>query len=281
MATAIHNPSVELTALPSPLQGALKGGQRIVLSYSPATLAAACPSLDDVFKVTDLGAGYSGPTDDATYGLSGTASVAQTITVNDAVHNDLSLCMTLGHTTSGTAANGIGATLQFKAENDAGTAVAAGFVTGELTAVADGAEIGRVTVGPAVADEEVCGLRVQGADAAVNGMEVLPSATGVAVRVYPYGETNVSLRLAGKGTGSVALANPANQAIRVEADATGLGLWGATPAAQPAAVADLVATVAGDMPGPTAGEITTRLNLIETKLNTLLARLRTPGILAT
>lgn len=66
-ASAIKNPSVEICAMPAPFQGVLKGGQSIILSYTPVQLATMCPSLDDAFVVTDLGS-YSGATDDADFG---------------------------------------------------------------------------------------------------------------------------------------------------------------------------------------------------------------------
>ena len=66
-ASAIKNPSVEVCAMPYPFQGILQGGQTIILSYSPAQIAAGCPSLAGALQVTDLGS-YSGPTDDASYG---------------------------------------------------------------------------------------------------------------------------------------------------------------------------------------------------------------------
>lgn len=68
MATAIHNPSVEIVSLPAPLQGALKGGETVIVSYTPANLLAHVPSLGRAFQLLDLGAGYSGATQDATYG---------------------------------------------------------------------------------------------------------------------------------------------------------------------------------------------------------------------
>lgn len=66
-ASSIKNPSVEICAMPAPFQGILKGGQSIVLSYTPAEIAALCPSLPAALLVTDLGS-YAGPTDDADYG---------------------------------------------------------------------------------------------------------------------------------------------------------------------------------------------------------------------
>lgn len=66
-ASAIKNPSVEICAMPAPFHGVLKGGQSIILSYTPAQLETMCPSLSDAFVVTDLGS-YSGATDDADFG---------------------------------------------------------------------------------------------------------------------------------------------------------------------------------------------------------------------
>jgi hypothetical protein len=68
MATEIYNPSVEIATLPYPLTGALKGGQRIVLSQSVSTLTSASPSLSGPFRVRDIGS-YTGSVDDASYGL--------------------------------------------------------------------------------------------------------------------------------------------------------------------------------------------------------------------
>lgn len=66
-ASSIKNPSVEVCAMPYPFQGILQGGQTIILSATPAVLAALCPSLADAFIVTDLG-DYSGPNDMAAFG---------------------------------------------------------------------------------------------------------------------------------------------------------------------------------------------------------------------
>lgn len=66
-ASSIKNPSVEICAMPAPFQGVLKGGQTVILSYTPAQLETMCPSLSDAFIVTDLGS-YSGATDDADFG---------------------------------------------------------------------------------------------------------------------------------------------------------------------------------------------------------------------
>ncbi len=69
MATEIRNVSVEPLTLPSPLRGALKGGQAIVLTLTPAELLALAPSVSLAFQILDLGSAYSGPTDDTAYGV--------------------------------------------------------------------------------------------------------------------------------------------------------------------------------------------------------------------
>lgn len=244
MATEVHNPSVEITSLPSPLTGVLKGGQRIVLSYTPNALEAAVPSLGNAFRVRDLGAAYAGSVDDANYGLASGQTVAQSVTVNDATTDDVSIGMTLSHTTSGTAAAGIGAAALFKAENAAGTAKQAATVVGYLSAVTAGSEVGVAQISPCVADEAVEGIKIQGVASAVNGLMVLPSATTAAVRMYPYGsDTNISVRVQGKGTGSWALTNPANSTVYVEGNSTGLGFFGVTPIARPLLATGASATV--------------------------------------
>ena len=244
MATEVHNPSVEITSLPAPLSGVLKGGQRIVLSYTPAALAAASPSLGSAFRLRDLGDAYAGSNDDASFGLAANQSVAQTITINDATTDNFSTGMTLSHTTTGTAAAGIGASLLFKAENAAGSSKLAALYAGYLSTVTDTSEIGVAQIYPTAAGAPVAGVKIQGVASAVNGIEVLPSATTAAVRMYPYGtDTNISVRVQGKGTGSWALTNPANSTVYVEGNSTGLGFFGVTPIARPLLATGASATV--------------------------------------
>ena len=275
MATEVHNPSVEITALPSPLTGILKGGQRIVLSYTPAALEAAVPSIGAALRIRDLGDSYPGSTDDTNYGLASGQTTAQSITANDATANDITAGMTLSHTTSGTASAGIGSGLVFKAENDAGTAKRSAMFAGTLSTVTAAGEIGVANVFPAVADAPVAGLKVQGVSAAVNGVVCLPSATTVAVRVYPYGsDTNVSIRYLPKGTtGQVALVGGSNTLVGIAVNDTGVGFFGTAPAAQGAALSDIGAFT----DPPSAAEMAA----LRTAVNGILARLRTPGFIAT
>lgn len=275
MATEVHNPSVEITALPSPLTGILKGGQRIVLSYTPAALEAAVPSIGAALRIRDLGDSYPGSTDDATYGLASGQTVAQSVTINDATTNDITAGMTLSHTTSGTALAGIGTGVVLKAENGAGSAKRAAMIAGSLSTVTDTAEVGLVGLYPACADAPVAGARIQGVASAVNGVVVLPSATTVAVRVYPYGsDTNVSIRYLPKGTtGQVQLVGGSNTLVGIAVNDTGVGFFGTAPAAQGAALADIGAFT----DPPSAAEMAA----LRTAVNGILARLRTPGFIAT
>lgn len=283
MATAIHNPSVEICAMPAPLQGVLKGGETVILSYTLANLATNVPSLSRAFKLTEL-SGYSGADQDSDYGyLSGMGGGSEAITVEDAGTTSVLEVLSLSHTTTGTAAAGFGTATVLRAENGSGTVVRAGQFYADLAVVTAASEAGRAGIRPAYAGTVMeAGFRVTTAGAArVVGAELVLGATGVYTVFQPYGETNCTMRIEGTGTGAIEGYNPANTTRRIVWGATGLGFWTAAEAAQPAAEADLTATVAGDIPGPTPAEITTRLNLIETKMNNLLAKLRVPGFIAT
>lgn len=111
-------------------------------------------------------------------------------------------------------------------------------------------------------------LACSGAPSAVNYITVTNAATGNAVELSASGDdTNVSFDMAPKGTGNLTLrAGDGNP--RVQVNNTGLGFFGATPAAQPTAVADAAGGATVDAEARTA-------------INDLLARLRTLGIIAT
>lgn len=269
MAVLVRNPSVEICALPYPLQGILRGGQRIVLSASLASLVALCPSLDDgALELQDLGASYAGSNDDATFGP--VSASAPTYTVNDAVADNLTTAITLSHTTSGTATAGIGVRAVLKTENGSGTEVKAGDIAGNLAVVTATSEQGCIELRPAYAGTaHTAGFRARATAAAgVVGVEVVPGATGVATTLASYGETNTTLRIRGTGTGALQLRNPADNATRIVVGATGIGFFGAAEAAQPTAVADASGGATTDAEARTA-------------LNALLARLRTLGLIAT
>ena len=269
MAVLITNPSVEICALPYPLQGILRGGQRIVLSQTLAALVALCPSLDDgALTLVDLGASYTGSNDDATFGP--VSASAPSYTINDATADNLSTAITLSHTTSGTASTGIGVRAVLKTENGAGTEVKAGDVVGGLAVVTATSEQGFVEFRPAYAGTaHTVGFRARATAASgVVGVEVVPGATGVAAILASYGETNTSLRIRATGTGAVQLRNPADNATRIVVGATGIGFYGAAEAAQPTAVADAAGGATVDAEARTA-------------LNALLARMRTLGLIAT
>lgn len=83
MAVEIRNASVEPLTMPSPFQGVLAGGQSIVLSYTPAQVVGACPSIYRGFQVRDLGSGYAGATDMEAYGPPTEPSLAGDLDADD------------------------------------------------------------------------------------------------------------------------------------------------------------------------------------------------------
>lgn len=159
-----------------------------------------------------------------------------------------------------------------EAESAAGTTRSAGAVDAVHTTATDGAEVSALVFWAARAGTLVEGARVTAPASAVNSVELQGSATGNAVVVTPSArtgsDTNVGVRLRGKGTGSSALASGTAGTVRVEVNDTGIGFFGATPAAQPTAVGDAAGGATVDTEARAA-------------LNALLARLRTLGIIAT
>lgn len=246
MATAIMNPSVEIVSLPAPLQGALKGGQTVILSYSVSDLLTNVPSLANAFKVMDIGNVAATQYQDTTYGyVAGAGGSAGSFALDDATTNGLTTALTLSHTTSGTAAAGIGVRQLLRTENAAGTTVTAGAVAGQLAVVTATSEEGEVVLLPSYAGTlHTAGLKVHGQVASgVVGVELITAATGVYAQLAPYGETNAGMRLRGKGTGSVQLTAPNGTTVLVEANDTGIGFYGATPVAQQLLATGASATV--------------------------------------
>lgn len=133
-------------------------------------------------------------------------ATAQTITVNDATNNAVSRGLTLSHTTSGTAAAGIGAGLLFRAENAAGTTRSAGAVDAIHTTVSDGAEVSAVLVSAGIAGSLLEVARFAAVASAVNSLAVSASATGEPVLLSGRGsDTDVTVALKAKGAGGAML----------------------------------------------------------------------------
>lgn len=121
------------------------------------------------------------------------------------------------------------------------------------------------------------GLRLVGGAGHPNGGRLSTAAAGGTVVFEAFGtDADIGLTIAAKGTDPLILGGAATSRVSVGGDAASLvGFYGATPIAQAAAQLNLTLTVAGDMPGPTPAEITTRLNLIENKVNAMLVAQRT------
>jgi len=189
---------------------------------------------------------------------------ALAVNVADATADGVSRPVTVTHTTTGTPAAGIGAGILLQVPSDAGTLRSAGAVDALHTSATDAAELSALVLRAGIGGTLFEAARFAAALTAVNSLEVTGSATGQPVLVSARGsDTNVSLRLKPKGTGAVALVDSAD-APRIAVDNTGIGLHGATPVAQSAAIAN--ATDGTD---------------VITQFNLLLAHLRLRGDIAT
>lgn len=201
-------------------------------------------------------------------GADGAFTAAQSVTINDALNTAVTRGLTLSHTTSNTAQSGVGAGVLLRAESGAGTLRSAGAVDAVHQDVTDGAEISELVLSAARGGSLLEAARFGAAAGAVNSLYVGASATGQPVEVRLAGtDTNCGLAISGKGTGSLTLRSGGGD-TRVAVNNTGLGFFGATPAAQPVAVADAAGGATVDAEARTA-------------LNDLLARLRTLGLIAT
>lgn len=211
------------------------------------------------------------PDASGTVALSGADSAftaAQSVAVNDALNTAVTRGLTLSHTTSNTAQAGVGAGLLLRAESGAGTLRSAGAVDAIHTDVTDGAEVSALVLCAGVAGTLYEVARFTAVASAVNGVAVSAEATGnTPVIEARGGDTNIGLNLNPKGAGSVSLRS-GSDAQRIDVNNTGIGFFGASPAAQPAAVANAAGGATVDAEARTA-------------INDLLARLRTLGIIAT
>ena len=207
-ASSIKNPSVEVCAMPYPFQGILQGGQTIILPYTPAQLAALCTSLPEALIIQDLG-DYSGPNDEAAFGptsADGGAFSDVVVTTDDAVTNAVTRGLTLSHTTTGTAAAGIGAGALLRAESNAGTLRSAGSFDAIHTTVTDGAEVSALVLSSGIAGSLLEVARLATVVSAVNGLAVTGSATGEPVQLGVRGsDTDITVALVPKGAGGAML----------------------------------------------------------------------------
>lgn len=153
---------------------------------------------------------------------------APSVTLEDATTNDVSRPLTLTHTTTGTAAAGIGAGVLLRAESAAGTTRSAGAVDALHTTATDGSEVSALVLRAARAGTLLEGARVTAPASAVNSVELQGSATGSAVVAIARGsDTNISLSIRGKGTGGAEIGGSSGR----------VGFYGTAPIAQQTGVA--------------------------------------------
>jgi hypothetical protein len=136
-----------------------------------------------------------------------TFTAAQSVAIDNATVDAVTRGLTLSHTTSGTAAAGIGAGMLMRAESAAGTLRSAGAVDAIHTTATDGAEVSAVLVSSGIAGSLLEVARFAAVASAVNGLAVTASATGEPVRLDARGsDSNVAIVVRGKGAGRAALA---------------------------------------------------------------------------
>lgn len=151
---------------------------------------------------------------EATVAGAKTFSSAPIVLIDDATNTGFTTALTLSHTTTGTAAAGIGARMLIRAESAAGNLATAASFGAEHTDATDGAELSRAGIFPCAAGAIGAGLRVQAVASAVNGIEATVAATAGAPTLAPYGsDTNIGLALKAKGTGATQVQTPGGTVI--------------------------------------------------------------------
>lgn len=136
------------------------------------------------------------------------------VQVDNATNTGVTRGLTLSHTTSGTAAAGIGAGLLMRAENAAGTLKSAGALDAIHTTATDAAEVSAVLVSAGIAGSLLEVARFAAVASAVNGIAFAAAAAGGAPSITARGgDTNINVMLGGKGSGVAALQGGNGQAI--------------------------------------------------------------------
>lgn len=213
-----------------------------VAGVDPSTLGGGGLVGDEFLDITDGAAG---------------------VALEDTTNNDVSGVLTLRHTTSGTSLIGIGTALFLEAEGAGGPVLTAAFAAA-LTTVTGGSEVGRALVLPAVSGNPVAGLRVNGVASATNGIDITTALSGSAPVIAVYsGDANAGVSFRPKGTGVLTLQG-GNAVDKLQVSSAGLGFFGTAPQAQVSAIPDAVDDSA-----------------VRLQLNTLLAALRTYGLIPT
>lgn len=150
------------------------------------------------------------------------------LSVDDSTTNGVTRNLTLTHTTSGTAAAGIGAGILLRAESAAGTTRSAGAVDAIHTTATDGSEVSALVLRAARAGTLLEGARVTAPASAVNSVELQGSAAASPVIVIARGsDSNISLSIRGKGTGGAEIGGASGR----------VGFYGTAPIAQQTGVA--------------------------------------------
>lgn len=193
-----------------------------------------------------------------------TGTSVTSLTVNNTATDSVTTVLTLNHIlSSGTAANGIGTAMILRSTVASGSSLAGSALTMTFTDVTAASEDASLTMALCVAGGVTDSIVFSAPSAGTN---VLTAA----------GATDANLALRSAGTGVASLQGSAGTNIVAVSTVTGasrLGFFGAAPAIQGLAIADLGAFT----DPPSAAEMAT----LRTTVNSILARLRTPGFIAT
>ncbi len=140
--------------------------------------------------------------------LSALRPASLTVVTNDATNAAVTRGLTLSHTTSGTAAAGIGAGLLLRAQSAAGTLRSAGALDAIHTTATDGAEVSALILSAGIAGSLLEVARLAAVASAVNGVSITSAATGNTPIIAARGsDTNIGIALQAKGTGEATIAS--------------------------------------------------------------------------
>jgi len=208
-----------------------------------------------------------------------TFSSPAVVAVDDDSNADFTEMLTLRHTTSGTPGPGIGAAVMLECEGAAGP-VLAGAIAAELTAVTSGSEVGRIDLLPGAGGAPRAGLHVQGVLNGTRGFELITADNSSTPAITVYGGANAGFTLRPQGTGVISLMG-GDGSTKLNFSSTGIAFFGGAPVAQPTAITDANAFTLSGTDQVNATNLAAWLNQNTTKLNAVIAALRSLGLIAT
>jgi hypothetical protein len=222
-AALIYNPSLDPFTLPYPLFGVLPAGRGITIAATVVALLAACPTLQNGVRLTQLPSDYAGPFDSG-YGFITGASIVPTLD-NDDDLGTVSLRWRRAYLGSGLITPSIGPVLAQQhtvpaIASDTLALLAAQQTLTNKTLTAPRVDALKDTLGATV-------LTVTATASAVRGLTYTAGTTGVNARLTASGENGAGLDLCADplgSVGSIRLRNPGNTATVLGVEPTAAGV---------------------------------------------------------